>query len=80
MTEPEVEFFDPKLKSALERRDAEIIKVRSAFHGVLCIQDASINHVIKAEEVELAVVNTTLQFADCRVRDCSDNSYKSQVI
>lgn len=26
MTEPEVEFFDPKLRSELERRDAEIIK------------------------------------------------------
>lgn len=25
-TEPEVEFFEPKMKAALERRDAEIIK------------------------------------------------------
>jgi hypothetical protein len=26
MTEPEVEFFDPEMRSELERRDAEVIK------------------------------------------------------
>jgi hypothetical protein len=26
LTDPEVEFFDPKIRSQLERRDAEVVK------------------------------------------------------
>lgn len=33
MTEPEVEFFDPAMRSELERRDAEVIKKNGKQKG-----------------------------------------------
>jgi hypothetical protein len=33
MTEPEVEFFDPAIRSELERRDAEVIKKNGKQKG-----------------------------------------------